>query len=112
LQALGDGLLDAAILTRYESFLRPAEKRWKEWLDGQMTKIDASLGAIEAEAPSFGDRMDIGTIACGCALGYLDFRFADKDWRKSHPKAAAWFAKFDERPSMKATRPFDPNAKK
>lgn len=112
LQALGDGLLDAAILCRYEATLRPKDKQWADWTAGQMQKIDQSLSAIEAAAPGFGDRADIGTITCGCALGYLDFRFADKDWRKGHPKAAAWFAKFDERPSMKATRPIDPNAKK
>ncbi|MBL8669490.1 MAG: glutathione S-transferase [Alphaproteobacteria bacterium] len=111
-QALGDGLLDAAILWRYESVLRPKELQWSKWSDGQMLKIDGSLAAIEAAVPGFGSRVDIGTITCGCALGYLDFRFADKDWRKGHPKAAAWFAKFDERPSMKATRPIDPNAKK
>jgi len=47
----------------------------------------------------------LGTIAIGCALGYLDFRFAALGWKNSHPKTAAWFARFGERESMQATRP-------
>src|SRR5215468_11760497 len=48
-QAMGDGLLDAAILTRYEGALRPEDKRWSDWSQGQMKKINGALGQLEAE---------------------------------------------------------------
>ena len=47
----------------------------------------------------------MGSIAAACTLGYLDFRFPDKDWRSAHPGIAAWFKTVSERPSMKATMP-------
>lgn len=103
-QALADGLLDAALLTRYES-LRPENFRWKDWTDGQMTKITTALDALETEAPKLGGTVDIGTITIGCALGYLDFRFGDMGWRTGRPKLATWFEHFNTRPSMKATMP-------
>ncbi len=104
-QAMGDGMLDAGVLRRYETFLRPEALRWPDWVDGQEAKIDRALDALEAEADAFGDTVDIGTITIGCALGYLDFRFAEDGWRDRHPKLAAWYAAFAERPSMQATLP-------
>ena len=50
--------------------------------------------------------MDIGTITIGSALGYLDFRFPELDWRTAHPALAAWFAGFSTHASMVATVPF------
>ena len=104
-QALGDGLLDASVLARYETHLRPAELRWSAWHEGQMQKVNAALDLIETEAGGFGSRVDIGTIAIGCALGYLDFRFPDLGWQASRPRTAAWYAQFSQRASMKATAP-------
>ncbi|MBM3620739.1 MAG: glutathione S-transferase family protein [Alphaproteobacteria bacterium] len=104
-QALGDGLLDAALLARYESFLRPADKRWPQWSDGQMAKINGALDAMEKEVASLKGAPTIGHITIACALGYLDFRFADLGWRDKRRKLAAWHAKFAQRPSMKATMP-------
>ncbi len=49
----------------------------------------------------------IGHIAIGCALSYLDFRYADEDWRKNHPHIANWHASFAARPSVRATHPVD-----
>jgi glutathione S-transferase len=104
-QALGDGILDAALLSRYETFLRPKEFLWKDWFDGQQRKVKASLDALEQEAESFGNGVDIGLITIACALGYLDFRFAADEWRKGHPKLAAWYEGFSARPSMRETVP-------
>jgi glutathione S-transferase len=103
-QALADGILDAAILTRYES-IRPDQYKWPDWMDAQLTKVKTALAALEAEADALGSTVDIGTITIGCALGYLDFRYADMNWPKGHPKLATWFARFNARPSMKATIP-------
>ena len=109
-QALGDGLLDAAIANRYETVMRPAEWRWDGWSAAQLAKIAGALDEIERQAPSLGQEPTIGTIAIGCALGYLDFRYAALDWREGRPNAANWFAAFDERPAMAATRPHEHKA--
>ena len=61
--------------------------------------------AVVQEAADFGDRVDLGTIAFACALGYLDFRFGSLGWRDARPNTAAWFEWFHGRDSMVATRP-------
>jgi len=101
-EALGDGILDAAIIARYETFLRPQERRWDAWTLNQKKKVARSLDALEAENL---EGLDIGTITIGCALGYLDFRYADEDWRSSRPRLAAWYEGFARRPSMAGTVP-------
>lgn len=105
-QALGDGLLDAALLARYEFSARPADKQWSVWAGAQLTKVAAALAEIERHVAHFSaEPEDIGLIAIGCGLGYLDFRFADLNWRVSYPLTAAWFATFDAHPAMAATHP-------
>jgi len=103
--ALADGILDAAVLVRYETVLRPEALRWSDWINGQMEKVTSSLDVIERRVGGFGDRVDLGTIAVGCALGYLDVRYASLAWRDKHPNAAAWFERFGARASMVATQP-------
>ncbi|WP_171060985.1 glutathione S-transferase C-terminal domain-containing protein, partial [Poseidonocella sp. HB161398] len=106
LEALGDAILDACLLCRYETAMRPEALRWQEWFDGQMAKIDSGLDALETRwFALLEDGFHAGSIAAACALGYLDFRFPEKDWRNGHPKLAAWFAEASERPSMKASFP-------
>ncbi len=104
-QALGDGILDAAVLNRYELAVRPEQYLWPDWTAGQMAKVNGALDALEAEADKLGSTVDIGTITIGCALGYLDFRYGDLGWRKARPKLAAWYETFAARPSMQATVP-------
>ena len=66
------------------------------------------LAAVEAVADALAiERPSIGEVTIGCALGYLDFRFADRPWRAAHPRAAAWFERFDSTPAMHATRPYE-----
>lgn len=103
-QAMADGILGAALLARYETFMRPADKQWSEWLGGQMDKINTTLATFERAVPSLADRVDIGTISYACALSYLDLRFPSFDWRAASPKAAGWYKSFEARPSMVATR--------
>jgi len=102
-QALADGILDAAVGTRYETFLRPEEHRWPDWVDNQMAKVRRSLDVLESE--SLVGIVDIGTISVACALGYLDFRYPDEAWRDSRPRLAAWFEEFAGRSSMVETAP-------
>jgi glutathione S-transferase len=106
-QAEGDGMLDAAVLTRYETFLRPEERRWPEWIEAQKLKFRRALDSLEAESDAFRDTIDIGTITIACALGYLDFRYGDENWRVARPGLAAWFERFSERPSMARTAPHE-----
>jgi glutathione S-transferase len=106
LEALGDSMLDAALLCRYETVMRPEELRWQDWYDGQMDKIDSSLDDLESRWMSLlGDDFHAGAVAIACTLGYLDFRFGDKDWRSGHPKLTEWFETASQRPSMNATYP-------
>lgn len=104
-QSLADGILDAAVLARYETAARPEALRWKEWIDGQIDKVTCGLADLEKRAPGFGERIDVGTIAVGCALGYLDFRYASLAWRGRHAGLEAWYDRFGARESMVATRP-------
>jgi glutathione S-transferase len=101
-QALADGVLDALILCRYEG-LRPEDRRWEGWTDGQMVKAHQGLAAAEDE--NLSGFSTIGHVAAGCMLGYLDFRFPEDGWRSRHPRLAAWYASIGERPSMRLTRP-------
>ena len=104
-QSLADGITDAAVLMRYETVARPENLRWSDWTAGQLDKVTCGLAEIERRAAGFATRVDIGTITVGCALGYIDFRYASLAWREKCPDAAAWFERFGARDSMVATRP-------
>ncbi len=102
LQALGDGVNDAALLIRYETFSRPKALRYGEAIAHQQGKIDRALDSLEAAPPT--GAVDIGHIAVACALGYLDLRFAG-EWRAQHPRLVAWLEKFARAiPAFEATK--------
>lgn len=106
LEALGDGILDAALLMTYEARLRPEEKRMPEWVDAQWAKIARACDALEGVwASHMAGPPDAGQIAVGCALSYVDFRHGARGWREGHPDLADWHGRFESRPSMQATRP-------
>jgi glutathione S-transferase len=87
-QAIGDGILDAAVSRRMES-VKPQEAARDAYMLRQKQIVERSLATLDRDLP--GKLLDIGTIALGCALGYLDFRFADEAWRDNAPRLAAWF---------------------
>jgi glutathione S-transferase len=104
LEATADGIAEAAVLIRYEFHVRPEASRSTDWAEAQWQKIDRALGAVEARWLShLNGPLDMGQIAMGCALGYLDFRHPDRHWRQSHPVLAAWSDSFAARPSLRAT---------
>jgi glutathione S-transferase len=106
LEATADGICEAAVLMVYEARVRPEEKRFPDWVEGQWRKVDRALDALEARwMPHLLGPREIGQIAVGCALGYLDFRHDARNWRAGRPALAAWFGKWAERPSMQATVP-------
>lgn len=106
LASMADGMMDAAVLVRYETALRPPEKHWDQWLDEQRNKIRRTLIELEADAiAELASHFDIASISVACALGYLDFRHPDLQWRDANPKLAAWYAEVSQRPSMLQTQP-------
>jgi glutathione S-transferase len=105
--ALGDGMLDIALAWLGERF-RPLEKQSQPHMMLWQAKTRCCIDALEQEADALAaSRFAIGHIAIGIALAYLDFRFADLNWRDGHPRLAAWRATFDARPSVLANPPVD-----
>ena len=104
-EALCDGMLDALVVMRYENALRPEEKRWDDWMGAQLGRATRGLAFLEATLPRWRDGVGLATIAAGCTLGYLDFRYGDLDWRREQPGLAGWYGEFSQRPSMQATAP-------
>ena len=106
LASMADGIMDASVMVRYETVLRPVEKHWDEWLDAQRDKIRRALAVLEKEAiAELTSHFDVAAISVACALGYLDLRFPDMDWRDANPQLANWFVEASQRPSMIATMP-------
>ena len=103
LQSLADGMLDAALLTRYEGAMRPEQYQWADWAKAQFNKIETSLDHLNQNPAVLDSGVHIGTIAVGCTLWYLDLRFADRNWRNRAPKVADWYARFGQRDSMRMT---------
>ena len=105
LQALCDGLLDASILTVYETRWRKAETHEPKWLEHQAGKVARALAALEAAPPPIDAPPTIGQNTLACALGYRDFRF-NGSWRSGHPKHVAWLDSFAAKvPAFAATKP-------
>jgi glutathione S-transferase len=104
-QALGDGLLDLLVLARNE---RMRAEPSQAHLASAAARTAATLDHLEREAEALATSpLSIGHIAIGCALSYLDFRFAGQDWRRGRPRLANWHASFVARPSVQATTPVD-----
>ena len=104
-QALGDGFLDLLVLLRDE---RMRAQPFGAHIASATVRKEAILKNLEADAPALASApFGIGHIAIGCALSYLDFRYADEDWRKDHRGIATWHATFATRPSVRATEPVD-----
>lgn len=108
-QALGDGVLEAAILGRYE-MVRPEQYQWQEWIDAQLRKVRGALAALESEVEAgtlaaVDAAPTIGQITIGCALGYLDFRYQSEQWGLRWRRLATWYGAFAQRKSMQLTMP-------
>ncbi len=106
LEATADGIADAAVVMRYEGHVRPEPLRSADWIEGQWAKITRALDAVEDRwASHLAGPLDMAHIALGAALGYLDFRQPDRDWRAGRPVTAQWFDRLSARPAMIATHP-------
>ncbi|MFO1315828.1 MAG: glutathione S-transferase N-terminal domain-containing protein [Burkholderiales bacterium] len=100
--ALGDGICDAAVALRGEKLRLPGEQS-AHYMDRQRAAILAGCDVLAADVDRLRDRVDIGAIAIACALGYLDLRHPEIDWRRGRGALAQWFVQFAARDSMRAT---------
>ncbi|MEP2531722.1 glutathione S-transferase [Shimia sp.] len=106
LEATADGLLDAAVLMVYERRVRPDEMVYTPWIEAQWGKVQGALDVLNERWVSHLIGPDtMAQIAVGCAMGYLDFRHGDRNWRKGRDGLANWYADFAQRDSMLATVP-------
>ncbi|WP_171097621.1 MULTISPECIES: glutathione S-transferase [unclassified Ruegeria] len=106
LEALADGILDAALLMTYEDRLRPDDKKWEPWVESQWVKIDRACAVLNQRwMAHLSGPFDMGHIAVACALGYLDLRHEARGWRNGNDALAAWYETISQRPSMMATVP-------
>jgi glutathione S-transferase len=96
LQALADGIMDAALLQVYEGRWRAEDRREPKWVDYHGEKIRRSLDHAETHHSAPEADLHIGHVALACALGYLDLRMGGQ-WRKTYPKLVAWLADFEAR---------------
>lgn len=107
-EALADGVCDAAALIFMER-KRPAAQQNPEWITRQMAKVDAGLKMMSDDLGKqtwcTGDFLSLADIAVGCALGYLEFRFPEIDWRLQHPNLSELFDRLMQRPAFKDTVP-------
>lgn len=103
-EAMADGILDAAFAIVMER-RRPEEQQSEMWFGRWESAISRTLDAIEADLSSFEGEISLAQIALGCALGYLDFRLPDLEWRPGRTRLKFWFKENEKRPSMQATVP-------
>lgn len=110
-EALADGLLDAALTARMEAIWtgRTDAQRSQAWIDRHLDKIQHALRAMSHglgdKAFCSGIHLSLSDIAVACAVGYLDFRFPQIDWRSAHPNLHKLYDKLAQRPSFLETQP-------
>lgn len=103
LHAFADGIIEAAVASVVEQLRRPKEFVYQGTLDRQRNKITGTLNKIASmDLPK---TANIGSITLGCALGYLDFRMPQLDWRNRCAALGQWYEPFSQRKSMLATIP-------
>ena len=107
-EALSDGICDAAALV-YMERKRQEHQQNPDWIARQLSKVHAGLGAMSEEMGMhnwcMGEVFTLADIAAGCALGYLDFRFPELDWRRSQPHLSEFYDRIMQRPTFRGTMP-------
>jgi glutathione S-transferase len=105
LHALADGIMEAAVAHVIERLRRPPAFIYDGYLERQASKIFRTLDAIESRVSAFSELVDLATTTLACALGYIDFRLPQLEWRRGRPELARWETVFSARPSLMATPP-------
>ena len=103
LQALGQGLADAAVAYRYEIGVRPKGLQWQEFMERSVARLNAVIDELESNWSAALAEINAGSIAVAVTLGYIDFRLSELNWRNGRPKLAAFHEAFSKRESMMKT---------
>lgn len=103
-QALADGLMDLTIGRRIE-LNRPANRRYRQWIDRWEAGIARTLDTLESERVQFERSVDHGALSIAVALSYLDLRYSELDWRSNHPALAGFHERWSARESFTQTEP-------
>ncbi|PVY61486.1 glutathione S-transferase [Pusillimonas noertemannii] len=108
-EAIADGVMDASVAIQVENTQRPEHLRSPDWINRQHGKINAALEfmeqGLEPNAFCMGVNFSLADVAVGCALGYLDLRLGQIDWRSQYPNLALLAEKLHDRPSFTASAP-------
>lgn len=107
-EAVADGVLDAAVENRRASLLAPALQNPADVARNQaviLRSLDFISRELGEKSWCMGTHFGMADVAVGCALGYLDFRFPQIDWRSAHPPLHKLFDKLMQRPSFQDTAP-------
>ncbi len=104
MQALADGIMDSGVAMIYES-RRPDAQRSPDWQQRRQTCILRAIRQLDDDPALLSGPTNLGAISVACALGYLDFRLPEIDWRQSHPHVANAYASLSALPGMTATLP-------
>lgn len=103
MQVFADGVMEASVSYRYETALRPEESRCNDWTEALLRKIVNTLRVLNDEVEAFDYKVDIGSVALASALGYLDFRMPNLNWRDQFQSLSSFFLFFSNRDSFKLT---------
>ncbi len=101
-QAIADGICEAVSINIYEFYVRPKELGWQAWQRAHTNKTRTALRYFEAQMDDVIGQVTIGTLSIACALAVIDYAMPDLDWRTEVPTLAAWYAEFNQRPSLEA----------
>ncbi len=107
-EVVADGICDALVLCLFER-MRPPAHQSEPWVARQMRKVEGGLAdlarTVGGAAFAVGGRFGLADIAAGSALGYLDVRWPQVDWRGRHPGLEPYAARLFARPSFQGTMP-------
>ncbi|MFQ5546054.1 MAG: glutathione S-transferase N-terminal domain-containing protein [Acidiferrobacterales bacterium] len=106
-QALGDGILDAAVARLLET-RRPEELQSSTTISHQESKVARALEFIDKTNKGkhyfVDDRFTLADLTIGVALEYVDFRYPH-NWREQFPRIALKLVGLSTRPSFAETLP-------
>jgi glutathione S-transferase len=106
LSSSANAMIAAVISMTYEKRFRPENYQFDSWIEGQWVKVASILDAFEGPwAQDIDGPFDSAAINLACALGFIDFRHAERRWRDNRPTLASWFINISTRPSLVVTVP-------
>ena len=105
-QALGDGMMEAAVGRLLES-RRPAQEQSQAAITRYAAAVRRSLDHLDSNTQNTANGFNIGQLTIACALEYLDFRFPMENWRDGRPNLTKWHESVASRPSLQQTVPYD-----